>query len=157
MFEEVVADLDYPMYIVTVASDEERSGCLVGFATQCSIDPARFLVCLSKNNRTFRVAEASRCMAVHLIGADQGGLAELFGGTTGDEVDKFQRCEWSPGPGGVPLLKPCPNWFAGPIVASLDAGDHVAFVTEPSETHKGAAEPFLSFQAARRIDPGHEA
>ena len=26
---------------------DERTGCLVGFRTQCSIDPVRFLVCLS--------------------------------------------------------------------------------------------------------------
>ena len=40
-FEECVAELDYPMIVVTVASGAERAGCLVGFSTKCSIDPAR--------------------------------------------------------------------------------------------------------------------
>ena len=44
---ELVSELDYPMFIVTCADERERAGCLVGFATQCSIDPPRFLVCLS--------------------------------------------------------------------------------------------------------------
>ena len=38
MFGEIVADLDYPMLMVTVAAGEEMAGCLLGFASQCSID-----------------------------------------------------------------------------------------------------------------------
>lgn len=37
--EALTAALDYPMFVVTVAAGGERAGCLVGFATQCSIDP----------------------------------------------------------------------------------------------------------------------
>src|SRR3954451_16023833 len=43
----LVSELDDPMFIVTVAGPMERAGCLVGFATQCSIHPPRFLLCLS--------------------------------------------------------------------------------------------------------------
>jgi flavin reductase (DIM6/NTAB) family NADH-FMN oxidoreductase RutF len=46
-FRELVAQLDYPMFIATVATDEERAGCLIGFATQCSIHPPRFLAGIS--------------------------------------------------------------------------------------------------------------
>jgi flavin reductase (DIM6/NTAB) family NADH-FMN oxidoreductase RutF len=53
------------MFIVTaVGRDGERAGCLVGFATQCSIQPPRFLACISRENRTFDVvteAESSSC------------------------------------------------------------------------------------------------
>lgn len=54
-----VGEIDYPMYIVTVAAGAERSGCLIGFATQCSVDPLRFLVCLSDKNRTFRISRGA--------------------------------------------------------------------------------------------------
>ena len=64
---ELVSELDYPMFIVTVATSGERAGCLVGFATQCSIDPPRFLVCLSVKNRTYRVAKNANAMVVHLV------------------------------------------------------------------------------------------
>ena len=63
----LVSALDYPMFIVTVAAGDERAGCLVGFATQCSIDPPRFLVCISDKNRTFRVARDADTMVVHLV------------------------------------------------------------------------------------------
>jgi flavin reductase (DIM6/NTAB) family NADH-FMN oxidoreductase RutF len=156
-FDDLVAALDYPLLVATAASDGERAGCLVGFATQCSVDPQRFLVCLSRNNRTYRVAVAASALAVHALADDQRELAELFGGETGDEVDKFARCAWRPGPAGAPLLHDAPAWLAGAISSTFDAGDHVAFVLEPiaAEVRRGFA-PFPTSRGVR-IDPGHEA
>src|SRR3712207_2418732 len=92
---QLVSELDYPMFIVTVTDGTEHSGCLIGFATQCSINPPRFLVCLSDKNHTFRVAREAEVMVVHLVPASADGLAELFGSRTGDDVDKFSLCEWT--------------------------------------------------------------
>jgi flavin reductase (DIM6/NTAB) family NADH-FMN oxidoreductase RutF len=50
-FNSLVGDLEYPMFIVTARAEEEPLGCLVGFATQTSIDPPRFAVCLSQFER----------------------------------------------------------------------------------------------------------
>ncbi|WP_255360521.1 flavin reductase, partial [Frankia sp. EI5c] len=52
-FHDAVSAISYPMAVVTTAVDGERSGCLVGFHTQCGIDPPRYLVCISHNNHTF--------------------------------------------------------------------------------------------------------
>lgn len=154
---ELVDELDYPMFIVTVASAGERAGCLVGFATQCSIDPPRFLVCLSEKNRTFRVAKEAEVMVVHLVPSDATELADLFGALTGDEVDKFGRCAWSEGPGGAPVLQACPNWFAGKIIERLPAGDHWALLLDPVAAERGQAEGTFKFHRARRIPAGHPA
>jgi flavin reductase (DIM6/NTAB) family NADH-FMN oxidoreductase RutF len=156
-FDSLMSELDYPMFIVTTAGrDGERAGCLIGFATQVSIRPPRFLAGLSHKNRTFRVAQSADHLGVHFVPA-QGAehLAELFGSETGDEVDKFTRCEWREGPGGVPVVEGLPNWFVGRIVDRLDAGDHDAFVLEPVAGDRQAEEEELTFHRARRIEPGH--
>jgi flavin reductase (DIM6/NTAB) family NADH-FMN oxidoreductase RutF len=153
---DLVAALDYPMFIVTATDGRERAGCLVGFATQCSIDPPRFLVCLSDKNRTFRVARAAEVVVVHLVPAEATGLAELFGGQTGDEVDKFERCAWHEGPGGTPVLDECGNWFAGRILERVPAGDHCALLLEPFAAHSDEREEAFTFHRAKRIEPGHE-
>jgi flavin reductase (DIM6/NTAB) family NADH-FMN oxidoreductase RutF len=93
-FQQLVTRLDYPLFVATVATDHERDGCLVGFATQCSVDPPRFLACISNKNRTFRLAERAETMAIHFLPDDARDLAELFGGETGDEVDKLAQVEW---------------------------------------------------------------
>jgi flavin reductase (DIM6/NTAB) family NADH-FMN oxidoreductase RutF len=154
---ELVEELDYPMFIVTVSAGGERSGCLVGFATQCSIEPPRFLVCISDKNHTFGVARRAEVMVVHLVPDDAGELAELFGSQTGDEVDKFARCSWSAGPEGTPVLEACGNWFAGRILDRRPAGDHWAFLLDPFEASSTDAEQPFTFHRARRMEPGHEA
>jgi flavin reductase (DIM6/NTAB) family NADH-FMN oxidoreductase RutF len=154
---ELVDQLDYPMFIVTVATPRDRAGCLVGFATQCSIDPPRFLLCISDKNRTFRVACEAGVMVVHLVPEDATELAGLFGSETGDDVDKFERCDWSPGPEGTPVLAECGNWFAGRILDRFEAGDHWAFLLEPFEAGSEPGEEPFSFHRARRMEPGHEA
>ena len=55
-FEKLVSMLDYPMYVVTTRAGDQRAGCLVGFTSQVSIGPPRFLVGLSDKNHTYRVA-----------------------------------------------------------------------------------------------------
>ena len=157
IFQELVAQLDYPMFIATVATEHERAGCLIGFATQSSIHPPLFLAGISNKNRTFRVARDADSMAIHLVPEHATELAELFGGETGDDLDKFERCEWRPGPGGVPLLDDCPNRFVGRILERVDFGDHVGMVLEPTFAEADEESAQLGFHRARRIEPGHEA
>jgi len=156
-FNSLVGDLDYPVLIVTACAGGERSGCLIGFASQASIDPSRFLVCLSKKNRTYRVAAGASLLGVHFVPAEAERLAELFGGRTGDEVDKFEHCEWRPGPEATPLLDACPNRFVGRVLERMDAGDHDVFLLEPVLAERGTDAEEFSFHRAKRIDPGHEA
>jgi flavin reductase (DIM6/NTAB) family NADH-FMN oxidoreductase RutF len=130
-FDRLMGRLDYPMFVVTAAADGEVGGCLVGFATQCSIEPPRFLACISKANRTFRVASHATHLAVHVLDRSDAGLAQHFGSKTGDDVDKFDEIQWSPGPGGVPLIADIDARFVGEVLDRFDVGDHVAHVLAP--------------------------
>ena len=154
-FNSLMAELDYPMFIVTTVADGERSGCLIGFATQISIKPPRFLAGLSHKNHTYRVARGAELLGVHFVPADAEQLAELFGSETGDEVDKFERCAWREGPAGVPIVEGLPNWFVGRIVDRLDAGDHDAMILEPVAAQRDTGEEEMTFHRAKRIEPGH--
>jgi flavin reductase (DIM6/NTAB) family NADH-FMN oxidoreductase RutF len=160
---EITRALDYPMFVVTARAGEQGehlAGCLVGFASQCSIDPPRFMIWISKQNRTFRVALEAVTLAVHLLAADQKDLAELFGGTTGDEDDKFSCCRWHAGPGGTAILDDCAGWFVGVVLARHDGGDHVGFLVQPTHAHAAAHDDWpgqLGFQMVRDINPGHPA
>jgi flavin reductase (DIM6/NTAB) family NADH-FMN oxidoreductase RutF len=155
-FLQLAGSLDYPVFIVTAADGERRGGCVMGFATQTSFDPARFLACLSRANRTFRLAQDVDALAVHLVPRGATGLVELFGGETGDEVDKFERCAWSPGPRGLPILDDCQSWFAGDIRARHDLGDHMGVLLEPFAARYEPGE-VVYFQRVKDVDPGHPA
>ncbi len=131
--------LNPSLFVVTAARGEERSGCLVGFVTQCSIAPPRVLVNISLLNRTYEVARSAGALGLHLLAGDQRELAYLFGGETGDEgVDKFSQCAWHFGQTGVPLLEDCAAWMEGSVLAEIPVGDHVAFLL--SVVHDGVSE-----------------
>ncbi len=154
----LVSHLDNPMFVVTVATERDRAGCLVGFATQCSIHPPRWYVGISKLNRTFDVAAAAELVVVHALGAANAGLARLFGEQTGDGIDKFRYCDWQLGPDGrTPVLTDCPRWFAGTIVDRVDPGDHLGLILAPVAALCRDHGPQLGFQALRDLDPGHPA
>lgn len=156
-FDAFVEGLDYPMFVVTTRSGEDRGGCLVGFTTQVSIDPPRMMACLSVQNHTYRVAQRASLLAVHLLDPDQRVLAELFGGQTGDEVDKFAQCSWLPGPDGLPLLEDCPRFVVGRVLERIPLGDHVGFVIEPLDVEAREPGEGLTFEKVEDLEPGHPA
>ncbi len=156
IFADFMGGLDYPVFIVTTTVGDERDGCIVGFATQTSIRPPRFLACLSRENRTYRLARDASALAVHLVPRSRTDLAELFGGETGDEVDKLARCEWSAGPLDLPIVAGCESWFAGAIASRHDLGDHEGYLLDPIDARYEPGE-VLYFRDVKYIEPGHPA
>ena len=161
-FQHVAALLDYPVFVVTTRAGDRRAGCLVGFAGQASIDPPRFLVGLSKRNHTYRVAQDASHLAVHLLSRQHRDLALLFGGETGDRVDKFARCSWQDGPAGLPILTGAAAWFAGRVLERFDLGDHVGHLIEPVDGDAPAAltilvTGLLTYADVKDLEPGHKA
>jgi flavin reductase (DIM6/NTAB) family NADH-FMN oxidoreductase RutF len=157
--DEFVAGFDYPVFVVTTVAPGTgtRAGCLVGFATQTSIDPFRFLVCLSRVNHTYRTAEAATHLAVHVLDESQQDLATLFGAETGDEIDKFTRCAWTPGPEGVPLLTEAPRHLVGRILNRTDLGDHTGYLLTPVDVKTNSKTAPLMFRTLPTLPPGHPA
>ena len=149
--------LDYPMVVVTAQYDGQHAGCLVGFTSQVSMDPARLLVCLSVQNHTYDIARDASALAVHLLRSDQTDLAALFGSETGDEIDKFTRCRWNDGPGGIRILADAARWMLGAVRERIPFGDHVGFLLDPIEAHRDGGGDMLTYQQVRRLSPGHPA
>ena len=118
-----------------------------------------FLVCLSKNNRTYEVAEHADTIVVHHVRRDQKALAEHFGAVTAkDDPDKLNTWPWTPGPDGAPVIDDC-DWFAGHVLDQFDTGDHMAFVLSPfdGECRERHATGQLGYQNASDIDAGQPA
>lgn len=152
-FASLVGLLDYPMVVATVPS----SGCLVGFTTQCSIDPPRHLVCISKANHTHAPALASTAMGVHVLDESDRGLASIFGELSGDDVDKLSLVPWRPGPLGVPILDDAAAWFVGRVIERVDLGDHTGHVLDVVDAEVRRWRGQLGFQALKGMPPGHPA
>lgn len=157
-FEELAAVLDYPMFVITAQAEDKLAGCLVGFTSQVSINPSRFLVGLSKRNHTFRIAEDATHLGVHLLGREQLDLARMFGSQTGDTFDKFAHCAWRHGPEQVPILNDADAWFVGRVLDRVPLGDHVGHLLEPvAGDGPQKRRQWVSFSDVRDLEPGNEA
>lgn len=159
MLAELAESVDSAMVIVTTVSldGRTRAGCLVGFHAQCSIDPIRYVVWLSKANHTYRVGSLAHRFAVHWLAEDQHDLAEHFGTLTGNDVDKFEGIEWEDAGGGLPILPAVKNRLIARRHTLVDDGsDHVCLVLDPIEDTGGRFRP-LRFSAVKHLEAGHPA
>jgi flavin reductase (DIM6/NTAB) family NADH-FMN oxidoreductase RutF len=154
-FVTITTALDYSILVVTARADAAPAGCLVGFSTQTSIDPPRYLACLSDKNRTLRVAMRAHTLGVHLLNDQQLRLARLFGSETTDEIDSFSHCRWHPGPSGTPILDDCGRWFVGRILWRRKLGDHIGFLLEPIAAQLDESCRPLLFSQVSHLEPGH--
>lgn len=157
--DRFVALADTAMIAVTVSVDDERSGCLVGFWSQCSIEPRRLALWLSVENHTTSLIGDGSVVGVHLLTSADHDLAELFGGETGDEVDKFAALAddaWT-SEHGAPTLARCPNRVVGRVVRVVDDGscDHRLAIVEPIAARADAAATPLRLSDVDDIDAGH--
>jgi flavin reductase (DIM6/NTAB) family NADH-FMN oxidoreductase RutF len=157
LFADFVARADAAALVVTAFDGRERSGCLVGFASQCSIEPPRLVVWLSTVNHTFGVATKADLVAVHLVAASARAVAKLFAEQSGDWTDKFDGLGTTDGPEGVPLLDDCPDRVVGRVLERLDVGgDHVGFVLEVVDVTLGPRSvTWLHLADVGSLTPGH--
>lgn len=166
---DFVAAADPPMVVVTTCctTTGERDGCLVGFHSQSSISPERYVVWLSVANRTARLARSATHLAIHLLGERDRSTAERFGAVSGDDLleggdGKLAGLDWTAGPGGVPVLAEAAGWFVGRIVARDDGaerqGDHEWVEVEAVASSDPVADggPVLRLGGIADLDPGHE-
>lgn len=156
-FNREMATLDGPMVVVTASSGSQRAGCLVGFHTQASIAPPRYLVCLSVKNHTYLAASRATHLAVHFLGIEQSAMAERFGTRCSSTTNKFDGLDVEAGPGGVPIVNDCAHWFVGEILGTLPIDDHVTFALEPVLSGGASRRAaLLGFQSVKHLDAAHD-
>lgn len=157
-FDDIMTWSDPAMIIVTTTDGREQAGCLVGFHAQSGMAPSGLSIWLSKANHTFRVAVFAQVLAVHFPTVDNVDIATTFGTLTGDQDDKFARCDWQPGADGVPLLDRCRNRVIGRKAALLDTtSDHVCVVLDPVESQFPDRRPPLRLNHVVHLRAGHDA
>ena len=156
-FEGLVGELEYPMFIVTARVGGEPLGCLVGFTTQASIDPPRFIACLSHQNRTYRARQGrarrsacTRCPPTRTTSRSCSAARPRTRRTS----SRARR--GTKGPRACRSSSAARTGSSAASWRATDAGDHDAFLLEPIAGSSTEEDEF-TFHRAKRIDPGHEA
>ena len=161
-FDDLMAMLDSPVFVLTTQADGQPAGCLVSFATQTSVQPPSFVVGMSRRSHCAEVAGRAEHLAVHVLAQRQHALAELFSSQTRDQINRFNRCSWRAGPAGMPILDDALAWFIGRTASRSDVGDHVVYLLEPVAVWAPESSEDVLYLSDLDFDvddddPGHDA
>ena len=130
--------------VVTTRTDDGPLGITANSFAALSLDPALVLWAPGKFSRRFHAFDQAPYFAIHVLGADQGPLAQHFAANGSD----FNLPGVTEGIGGVPLLSGCLSLFECKRYAAHDGGDHSIIVGEVlrASTMQGPALGFFGGQ-----------
>lgn len=119
------------VFVVSVDEAGKPSGMTAAWHTQCSADPALFMVSLSKGGNTHKLIQESKEFVVAVPNKELEDAVFLFGSTHGNDVDKFsasgletEKAEFIKSP----LIKKATLNFECELFKEVDCGDHFIFI-----------------------------
>jgi flavin reductase (DIM6/NTAB) family NADH-FMN oxidoreductase RutF len=126
---------------VTVVTARDANGELVGLTANSfnsvSLSPPLVLWSLARSAGSMPAFSRGSHYAVHILAAEQRGLAERF---AAKDVNRFEGQRWREGTGGAPILEGVVAVFECFNRSQYEEGDHVIFVgeVERCERREGA-------------------
>lgn len=146
MDTKALRQLTYGLYLVTARDADGRAmGCVVNTGMQLTSRPYRVTVAVNKENATRGAIERSGRFALTCLTQDATmDLIGTFGFRSSADTDKFAAFEIAETPAGVPYVRTAASSVIGcKVVAALEVGTHVLFVSEVEDAEVFAtdAEP----------------
>ncbi|MFG3552524.1 flavin reductase family protein [Streptomyces sp. NPDC047725] len=112
---------------VTVITVPGPAGFTATSFSSVSLDPALISFCVARGASVAAAVGRADRFAVHLLGADDAGLAERFARSG---VDRFAGTASLHEQGGLPILTSVPAWLTARVVARYPTGDHTLVIGE---------------------------
>jgi 4-hydroxyphenylacetate 3-hydroxylase, reductase component len=131
--------------IITANAEGQSAGVTVNSFASVSLDPPLVLWSIAKTSQSHHVFMEAGRFVVHILAADQMGLASRFA-RSGPE--KFAGLKSRPGPGGAPMLDGCAAVFECATDARHNAGDHTILIGRV-ERYQHQDRPLLLFAKGR--------
>jgi flavin reductase (DIM6/NTAB) family NADH-FMN oxidoreductase RutF len=117
-----------PIAIITARYNGHVSGFIASWITQVSFVPPLVMVAMNPLHYTYELVTNSNAFAINILRADQAGLVDLFGKSSGRKVEKFAETLFELGNTGSPILKDCLAFMDCSVKWSKEAGDHIVVV-----------------------------
>ncbi len=131
---------------VSVVTAREPDGTPRGFtatsvASLAAVPPLATFN-MARTASAWAAIEQTDGVIIHLLGARNRAVAALM---SGDQSRRFDGDHWSPGPGGLPLLRDVPAWMLGRIVARHPVEGNAIVVVRIEDGGLGDADEALVY------------
>ncbi len=133
--------------ITTIDLNGKIHGCTANSFSSVSLEPPLVLWSQAKAARSYDAFADGPRFAVNILSDGQREVSDRF---ASDASNKFSGVEWSPGNGGVPILKGVCAHIECRKVANYPGGDHSIFLGEVEAVLKSGLRP-LVFAAGRYL------
>jgi flavin reductase (DIM6/NTAB) family NADH-FMN oxidoreductase RutF len=123
---DLFRQLTLGVYVIGVATGEQRNAFTAAWLTQISFDPLLLALSVNPAHYSYPLMHAGGGFAVSVLKDGQLDLARHFGTRSGRAGDKLADVPWQPArmPAGAPLLRHALAHFECALTASYPAGDH---------------------------------
>jgi flavin reductase (DIM6/NTAB) family NADH-FMN oxidoreductase RutF len=138
---------------VVIVTAKDAAGQFVGMTmnsfSAVSLDPPLILFSIGRSAHSLAVFRESANAVVNVLASDQEALSNQFARPL---TDKWAGVDFTPGLGGVPLLKGALAHFECEPHAEFDGGDHIIFVmlVLRHATRPGAPDPLVFLRGRYR-------
>ena len=129
---EALQKIQYGMYVITTAHEDEINGQIATVLFQVTSNPVQIAICLSKNTYTHELISQSKIFGASILKQDTPmKFIGTFGYRCGRDCLKFSGVKYKIGENGSPLV--LDNSLAvleAEVGQVLDVGTHTLFVGE---------------------------
>lgn len=133
--------------VITTSHRRRPVGLLVTSLASVSAAPPLISFNVALSSSSWPALEQNDDVGVHVLAADQTGLAGVFARPGADRFGP--PTAWQSGPSDVPVLEGCVSWSLARVQQRVYAGDHVIVVARllRVETHEDR-RPLLHYDGA---------
>jgi len=144
-FRDVMGRLAGGVAVVSALDAGSRPRGLTATAIcSVSLDPPLVLACVGREAQTLTAIRASGRYALNFLESGDRSLADRFAAPDGP---KFEGVEWTPAPGGCPVLRQSLAWVECQVEEEVEAGDHAIFIglVTTARVEREGASPLVHF------------
>lgn len=126
----VLKDLSYGLYVMTSLYNDQMNGQIVNSVNQVTSEPVRIAVTVNKKNLTHDFVQESKLFGISILDETTPmPFFELFGFTSGRDVDKLSQVSHRKGVTGCPVVHENALSFVEAVVfKEIDLGSHTIFI-----------------------------
>lgn len=129
--------------IVSSQFEGVNHGMTVNSFTSVSIDPARIVVTLAKQTRTYNLIIQSGKFGITILSDKQKDLSDRFAGKIAEDKDRFSEVDTFTIDSGIPFIREGLAWLECEVEQIVDLGNSTLFIAKVMEAGTGKGNPLL--------------
>lgn len=146
--KQVLRTFTYGLYAVSCADEGEVNAFTANWLSQVSFEPPLVTVSIENDTKSLPMILRSRKFIINVYREGDRALAGLLGKSALQHPEKLTGIDYTPGPGGAPVLRDALAWVACEVKHTVEAGDSTLVIAEVVEVGmQGEGQP-LTMNAA---------